>query len=190
MSVAAYANTPESAPEPPADGIKLHIGGRERRDGWKILDPSSGPNVDFVGKCDDLSFLPDESCSEVYASHVFEHLGYDHELPVALTHVYRVLKPGGRLRLSVPDLEMLCRLFVHPSLDGDARWQVMRMMFGERTTEHDVHRSGLTLEFMLAFLGELGFRDIKRMQEFGMFEDSSTLSFGGVPVSLNVEAWK
>ncbi len=51
----------------------------------------NGPNVDFVGGCNDLSFLPDENCSEVYSSHAFEHLGYDHELPVALTqHVYRV----------------------------------------------------------------------------------------------------
>ncbi len=194
MSIAEYASASEaeplSAPEPPADGIRLHIGGREKRDGWKILDALPGPDVDFVGNCNDLSFLPDESCSEIYASHVFQHLGYDHELPVALTHVYRVLKPGGRFRLSVPDLEMLCRLFLHPSVDGDGRWNVMRMMFGGRTTEQDVHHSGLTLEFMLAFLGELGFRDIKRVQAFGLFEDSSTLSFGGVPVSLNVEAWK
>ena len=194
MSIAEYATAPEAAPviasEPLADGIRLHIGGREKRDGWKILDALPGPDVDFVGNCNDLSFLPDESCSEVYASHVLEHLGYDHELPVALTHVYRVLKPGGRLRVSVPDLEMLCRLFLHPSLDGDARWHVMRMMFGGRTTEYDVHHSGLTLEFMTAFLGELDFRDIKRVPEFGVFEDSSTLTFGGVPISLNVEAWK
>ena len=85
---------------------------------------------------------------------------------------------------------MLCRLFLHRSLDGDGRWSVMRMMFGGRTSEQDVHQSGLTLEFMLAFLSELGFRDIKRVQEFGLFDDSSTLTFGGVPVSLNVEAWK
>ena len=194
MSIAEYVSAPEAdpviAPEPPADGIRLHIGGREKRDGWKILDALPGPDVDFVGSCNDLSFLPDESCSEIYASHVFEHLGYDHELPVALTHVYRVLKPGGRFRVSVPDLEMLCRLFLHPSLDGDGRWSVMRMMFGGRTSEQDVHQSGLTLEFMLAFLGELGFRDIKRVQAFGLFDDSSTLTFGGVPVSLNIEAWK
>jgi len=111
-----------------------------------------------------------------------------HELPS--THVYRVLKPDGRLRVSVPNLEMLCRLFLHPSFDGDARWNVMRMMFGGRTSEHDVHHSGLTLEFMLAFLSELGFRDIKRVQKFRLSDDSSTLTFGGVPVSVNVEAWR
>jgi hypothetical protein len=26
--------------------------------------------------------------------------------------------------------------------------------------------------------------------EFGLFNDTSNLRFGGVPISLNVEAWK
>ena len=63
------------------DGIKLHIVGREKREGWLILDALPGPAVDYVGNCTDLSFLPDSSCSEVYASHVLEHLGYDMILP-------------------------------------------------------------------------------------------------------------
>jgi hypothetical protein len=40
---------------------------------------------------------------------------------------------------------------------------------------------------MLALLSEPGFRDIKRVQAFGLFDGSSTLTFGGVLVSLNVE---
>src|ERR1700694_3001632 len=111
-----------------AYGNKVHSGGREKRDDWLILDALPGPNVDYVGNCSDLSFLPDESCFEVYASHVLEHLGYDSELPKTLVGIHRVLKPGGRLRVSVPDLEILCRLFVHPSLDGESRFQIMRMI--------------------------------------------------------------
>jgi predicted SAM-dependent methyltransferase len=48
---------------PPADGIKLHIGGQEKREGWAILDALPGPYVDYVGNCNDLSFLADNSCS-------------------------------------------------------------------------------------------------------------------------------
>ena len=47
--------------EPPESGIKLHIGGWEKREGWKILDALPGPLVDYVGNCNDLSFLDDES---------------------------------------------------------------------------------------------------------------------------------
>lgn len=56
------------------DGIKLHIGGREGRQGWYVLDVNPAAHVDHVGNCNDLSFLDDASCSEVYASHVLEHL--------------------------------------------------------------------------------------------------------------------
>jgi predicted SAM-dependent methyltransferase len=136
------------------DGIKLHIGGWAKREGWVILDPLPGPVVDYVGSCTDLSFLPDASCAEVYASHVLEHLGYDSELPKALVGIHRVLKSGGRLRAAVPDLEMLCRLFLEPSFTGDDRFHIMRMMFGGRTTAYDVHYAGLNFEFLQAFLHE------------------------------------
>jgi predicted SAM-dependent methyltransferase len=179
-----------TAPAGQLDGIKLHIGGREKRDGWTILDALPGPAVDYVGNCTDLSFLPDASCSEVYASHVLEHLGYDSELPKTLTGIHRVLKPGGRLRAAVPDLDTLCGLFVDPALDGNARFHVMRMIFGGRTTAYDVHYAGLNFEFLQAFLQEVGFRNVRRVVDFGLFEDASTLSFGDVPISLNVEATK
>jgi predicted SAM-dependent methyltransferase len=117
-----------SSREPPQGGIKLNVGGLEKRDGWVILDALPGPAVDYVGNCNDLSFLADESCSEVYASHVLEHLGYDGEIQKTLKGIHRVLKPGGRLRASVPDLETLCRLFLRPSLDLPGQFHVMRMM--------------------------------------------------------------
>jgi predicted SAM-dependent methyltransferase len=181
------AATPDAQP---SDGLKLHIGGQEKREGWAILDALPGPIVDYVGNCNDLSFLAGSSCSEVYASHVLEHLGYNGELQKTLKDIHRVLKPGGRLRASVPDLETLCKLFLHPSLDGPGRFHIMRMMFGGRTTNYDVHYVGLTFEFLGTFLQEAGFHDIRRVQEFGLFQDTSTLRFGGVPISLNVEARK
>jgi predicted SAM-dependent methyltransferase len=189
-SLAAGVRAARPADSVEQDGIRLHIGGREKRDGWVILDALPGPVVDHVGNCTDLSFLPDSSCAEVYASHVLEHLGYDIELPKTLAGIHRVLKPGGRLRVSVPDLEILCRLFLDPSLDGDGRFQVMRMMFGGRTTVYDVHYAGFNFEFLHAFLHETGFREIRRVSEFGLFNDASTLVFANRPISLNVEARK
>ncbi len=189
-SSAPNAAAAQSQKPIPTDGIKLHIGGQVKHEDWAILDALPGPIVDYVGNCNDLSFLSDESCSEVYASHVLEHLGYNGELQNTLKGIHRVLKPGGRLRVSVPDLETLCRLFLHPSNTPEGRFHVMRMMFGGRTTAFDIHYVGLNFEFLGSFLNEAGFRDIKRVPNFGLFEDTSTLLFGNAPISLNVEARK
>ena len=191
MNATLTAGSAAASPqEPPAVGIKLHIGGTVKHEGWTILDALPSPIVDYVGNCNDLSFLADESCCEVYASHVLEHLGYNGELQKTLKGIHRILKPGGRLRVSVPDLEILCRLFVHPANTGEGRFHVMRMMFGGRTTAYDVHYVGLNFEFLGGFLHGAGFHDIRRVPEFSLFNDTSTLRFGDAPISLNVEARK
>jgi predicted SAM-dependent methyltransferase len=176
--------------EPPTDGIKLHIGGWEQREGWKILDAIPGPVVDYVGNCTDLTFLNDESCCEAYASHVFEHLGYNGELLDTLKGVYRILKPGGRLRASVPDLEILCRMYTHPNTKPQDRFQIMRMMFGGRMTPYDVHYTGFDTYLLGGFLFEAGFREIQRVEKFDMFKDGSEFRFGNTPISINMSARK
>ena len=54
--------------------MKLHIGGKIKKDGWKILNIQKNPEVDFIGDLSDLSQFQDESIEEIYASHVLEHL--------------------------------------------------------------------------------------------------------------------
>mgnify|MGYP006120551271 CR=1 FL=1 len=54
--------------------MKLHIGGKIIKDGWKILNIQKNEGVDFVGDISDLSQFNDESIDEIYASHVFEHI--------------------------------------------------------------------------------------------------------------------
>jgi SAM-dependent methyltransferase len=46
--------------------------------------------------------IPDESVDVYQSEDVFEHIEYD-RLPATISEIYRVLKPGGLFRLSVPD---------------------------------------------------------------------------------------
>jgi predicted SAM-dependent methyltransferase len=66
----------------------------------------------------DLRFpLPftDNAWSGVYSHHVLEHLEYRHAC--ALLHeIHRVLKPGGLVRLVVPDSERVIRLYASDEL--------------------------------------------------------------------------
>jgi predicted SAM-dependent methyltransferase len=170
--------------------LRLHIGGEQAKAGWKILNVQAGPNVDFVGTCTDLGAFDDGTVAEIYASHVLEHLSYTEELPQALKEFHRVLKPGGRLRVSVPDFEKLCRIFLLPEMTPQLRFHVMRMIFGGQMDAHDFHKVGLSGELLAAMLANAGFGDLNQVDSFGEFSDSSDLKFGPNRVSLNVVAWR
>ena len=170
--------------------LRLHIGGEEVKAGWKILNAQSLPGVDFVGNCVDLSQFADNTVKEVYASHVYEHLGYNNELPQALREAHRVLEPGGVFRAGVPDLEALCRLFLEPRMDKDDKFHVMRMIYGGQVDDYDYHYVGFSFEIFADLLTEAGFKNIRRVQDFGLFKDTTGMKFGKVAISLNVVAVK
>jgi predicted SAM-dependent methyltransferase len=170
--------------------LHLHIGGETRHPDWKILNVRSGPHVDFIGHCSDLSPFDDASVAEIYASHVVEHLGYKRELPSALNEFNRVLVRGGTLRISVPDLAVLCRLYVDPAMSLEDRYQVMRMMFGGQLNAADFHYAGFDEEALTNRLKSAGFVEIVRVPRFEYFDDSSNYAFRGHPVCLNLCARK
>ena len=170
--------------------LRLHVGGQQMMPGWKILNVQAGPGVDYVGDCSDLSQFADGSVEEIYASHVLEHLGYVEKLPRALAEFRRVLKPGGVAKISVPDFEVLCRMFVDSRASAEQRMHVMRMAFGGQIDPDDFHHVGLSFEILGDFLRRAGFSRVERVGEFGLFEDTSTLKVNGVPISLNVIAYK
>jgi predicted SAM-dependent methyltransferase len=167
--------------------MKLHIGGVAVKEGWKILNIKAGPGVDFVGDISDLGQFPDESCSEIYASHVLEHVPQE-KIVQTLAGIRRVLVPGGKLRVSVPDMDLLCHLFIDPRASSERKFHVMRMMFGGQTDAHDFHFIGFNERFLLAFLRQAQFSRAERVGDFGIFEDASSYAPYGYPISLNVVA--
>jgi predicted SAM-dependent methyltransferase len=170
---------------------RLHIGGAEAREGWEVLDVREAAHVDHVGNALDLSRFADGTFSEIYASHVLEHFDYVEELPRVLAEWFRVLAPGGVLRLSVPDIDILSHLLLQRHvLDVNQRFQVMRMIFGGQTHSHDHHRVGLNQDFMAAFLDRAGFVKLQRVSRHGLFADTSETVVLGTPISLNINAHK
>ncbi|MFM7734099.1 MAG: tetratricopeptide repeat protein, partial [Cyanobium sp.] len=170
---------------------RLHIGGTVAREGWEILNALTEPWVDHVGQAEDLSRFEDNTFVEVYASYVLEQLGYQSALPAALREWHRVLAPEGRLMVSVPDLDTLCELYtLRDSLASEDRFKIMVMMFGAQVDQYDFHCVRLNQELLTSYLSGAGFSEIKRVNDFGLFADCSTLFFAGRPISLNLEARK
>ena len=90
---------------PDAKGLKLHIGcGEHALDGWVNLDVHPAPlcwNVHWG-----LPFA-DSAATHVFVSHLFEHLFFPHDAGAFLSELRRVMAPGARLRMIVPDVGQL-----------------------------------------------------------------------------------
>jgi len=103
-------------------GHLVNIGcGKHYADGWLNYDIYA--QSDKVIQHDISTPLPlhDNSCALVYHSHVLEHLPR-WQAPIFLKECFRLLKPGGLLRVAIPDLETICRLYLEnlaKALEGD-----------------------------------------------------------------------
>ncbi len=174
--------------EPGAE-LRLHIGGRDKKAGWTVLNVTPGPNVDVVGDVQDLSAFRTGSVIEVYASHILEHVDQQ-AIALVLRDIRRILrKPGGKLMISVPDLETLCTMFLRADLGANGKLHVMRMIFGGQVDRHDYHQIGFYFDYLQGLLKSAGFHDIQRVESFGLFDDTSDYAPYGQRISLNVVAF-
>lgn len=90
---------------------KLQIGaGTNLREGW--LNTNYFPwqkNVLHLNAAQRFPFA-DNSFDYIFSEHMIEHIDYNEGL-VMLSECFRVLKPGGRIRLSTPDFQFLMALY-------------------------------------------------------------------------------
>ncbi|KAE9024309.1 hypothetical protein PF006_g3514 [Phytophthora fragariae] len=170
--------------------IRLHIGGHVKSPDWWIVDANDGDIVDFVMHMANLYAFPDSSVDAMYGSHVLEHCthGVGHELENTLREWHRVLRPGGQLFVSVPNLFVLATLFINESIPHDHRMWFMTVIFGGQTDVYDVHKVGFDEAILVAYLERAGFCDFTRHDDFGLFSDSSVLVVYDKPISINIQA--
>lgn len=95
-----------------ADGrVLVHLGcGEERHPGYVNVDARPMPHVHYVtGELDMADFAP-ESVDLIYACHVLEHFPFK-KVPELLRTWRSKLKPGGVVRLSVPDFACIVAIY-------------------------------------------------------------------------------
>lgn len=91
---------------------------------WTNVDfVSTGAGVIAHNLREGIPF-PEESFDVIYHSHVLEHFPKT-EAGFFLEECFRVLRPGGILRVVVPDLEQMARLYLtslEKTIDGSKEW--------------------------------------------------------------------
>ena len=94
--------------------IKLHVGcGENYFDGWINVDIDSSKADIFHDLAKPLWFY-DNTVDFIYSEHFIEHIGINHAQNM-FKEFYRVLKPGGILRIATLDLDYLVKKYVSAS---------------------------------------------------------------------------
>lgn len=120
--------------------IKLNIGGGGIRiPGYLSLDAVDG-RADIKMDAAALDFETN-SVSSIIASHIFEHLN-PYKVQDILIEWMRVLKPGGRLIMEMPDIEQLCLRFV--SSTKAERYGILNAVYGSVNTTGKGPQSEIT----------------------------------------------
>lgn len=136
---------------------------------WKELRLDIDPRVspDIIGTMLDMSSVPSASIDAVYSSHNIEHL-YPHEVPAALAEFRRVLKDGGFVVVTCPDLQSVCALVAEDKLLEPAYRSPagpiapLDILYGYRPAMargnlYMAHRCGFTQRALIGTLQTAGF---------------------------------
>ena len=169
--------------------MKLNIGGKEKKEGWHVLNIQKKDGTDFIGDISDLSQFEDDSIEEIYASHVFEHINQKN-INKTLLGIHRILKKNGKFYIAVPDMDILCKMFIDKTNTPQIKIHALRMIFGGQTDEYDFHYFGYNFDLLSNLLKKHGFKDVERVQKFSIFDDTSNYAPYGELISLNLIAIK
>lgn len=182
--------------------LRVHLGcGKRCLEGYVHVDLSDYPHIDHKHDVRNLPMFSDNSVDLMYASHVLEY--FDRiEVGSVLREWHRALKPGGILRLAVPDFEALSDVYRrYDDLDliiGPlyGRWEVSDTLTIYHKTVYDFTSLERTLggagffnvrrwDWRKIFVGEhKGYDDYSQAYVPHMEKESGRL------ISLNVEADK
>lgn len=160
--------------------------------GYQTIDIDPGNNPDIVADAASLPMIATETADEFYASHVLEHFSFPRVIHV-LEEWARVLKPGGMLKVAVPDME----IYAHRILNSHDPWQTVHRLYGAHWAGEggpQGHHFGYTRRMLVELLTVMGFSDFDFWRSEGL-EAANTWEYGEgsverVGVSLNLAGIK
>lgn len=176
--------------------LNLGCGWRDFGPDWVHIDGGDYPHLNSK----DIVNLPyeDSSVDLIYASHVLEYFDRD-QAKELLTKWHNKLKPGGVIRLAVPNFEAMAKLYVEKGYPLSKFLGPLygKMPMGDQTIYHKTTYDFQELESLLKVLT---FSNIELYDweetEHALFDDHSQAYIphmdkeNGTLISLNVQATK
>lgn len=158
------------------DSIRLNIGaGDSNIPGFIPIDAKFGHDA---SKLD----YPDGSVDEVYSSHCLEHIHHS-KTAATVAEWVRVLKPGGRIRIAIPDFDAIIKN-VRNDPEKFSSAYVSAWLHGTHDVDTDRHQAFILQNDLVTLLRALGIDDIGPWH--GEYEDQAKYN----PMTMNIGGYK
>lgn len=170
---AAVVSDGGTSPSPSGAPVRLNWGcGASGVPGWINSDRKEGPGIQL--SCDIRDGLPldDDSVDYAVSIHALPELPYGDLVP-ALRELRRVLRPGGVLRLGLPDLDRAIEAYLREDRDyflvPDDEVRSLGGKLAVQLTWYGYSRTPFTEDFACELLRKAGFRRVstRGFQETG-----------------------
>lgn len=185
-----------SLPRGPDGERMVHLGcGSIAVPGFINMDARRMSHIHFIVRgVAEIKFLPEASIDFLYLSHVLEHVPHQY-VPATIAQFHRVLRPGGRCRISVPDFDLMLDVYRESGRNVD---HIVQPLMGGQDYPQNFHYAVFNGELLTRLLEEAGFSRVVRWNpatsDHHDFEDwaskSITIQGRSYPVSLNLEGMK
>lgn len=168
------------------DDVSIHFGCGDIDDPRFVnVDARPLPHVHVVTRSPMLSAFTEGSVNSIYACHVFEHISF-HRQSQVLLRWFVLLRPGGTLRLSVPDFDKLIRIYTLQNCDPKS---IQATLMGAQDYVGNFHCAIFTHRHLETLLLGVGFADIQHWHPLELDRWPRDHSWND-SVSLNLVAFK
>lgn len=123
-------------------------------------------NIDLYSQADikmdirELDFK-DNIIEEILLLHVLEHFNIP-DVNIILQHCERVLQPGGKIIIEVPDLEYCLKNWINTPEDDSKKWEFnLQTIYGDQHNDGEYHKTGFTESRIKYMVEEVGFTNIE-----------------------------